>query len=186
MALVNLISARRAQRRRLQRMADALFRTLYIVAILAGVALFMILRSVRLTEAETARVREEIESYEPLAGQVRVLRASLQRIQPLVKLAEDTELNVNRWRYLLAQIADAFPRTAWLEGFSTHVGPNGAEVFVLNCRAADVYSAARLYTRLEAEPDVESVVMKGGTWTGNQLTFELEVSVKLSAVGAEK
>jgi len=186
MALVNLISSRRAQRRRLQRIADTLFRALYVVAILAGIALFMMLRAVRLVEAETVRVREEIESYEPLAGQVRVLRTSLQQLQPVVKLAEDTELNVNRWRYLLAQIADAFPRGVWIESFSTHIGQNGAEVFVLNCRAADVYSAAKLYTRLEAEPDVDSVVMKGGTWTGNQLTFELEVSIKPSAAGSQK
>lgn len=186
MSLVNLISERRAQRRRLQRIADTLFRALYVVAIIAGIALFTMLRTVRSLEAETLRVREEIESYEPLAGQVRVLRASLQRLQPVVKLAEDTELNVNRWRYLLAQVADAFPRNVWIDSFSTHIGQNGAEVFVLSCRAADVYSAAKLYTRLEAEPDVESVVMKGGTWTRDQLAFELEVSIKPSAVGGQK
>jgi len=183
--LVNLISSRRARRRRLQRTADALIRAIYVTVIVIGAVVFLIVRESRKVEAEIARVEAEIESYEPLAGEVRVLRASLERLTPRVQLAEVTELNVNRWRYLLAQIADAFPRGAWLDSFSTRLGPDGGEIFSLSCRSKDVYSAAKLFTRLEAEPDVKSVKMNGGTWSKGELTFELEVSIKPPASSAQ-
>jgi Tfp pilus assembly protein PilN len=175
--LINLISARRAEKRKLRAVADTIIRVQYAAAIVTILAVTALAHSSRTLAVEAAKVEAQATAYEAQAQEVRSLRAAEEAMKPRVQLIERTELNINRWRYLLAQAADAVPPGVQIDSFAVKAANGSAQSFDLTCRAVDVYTAARFYARLEAEPDVASVQMHGGNWQGNQVAFQITITL---------
>ena len=153
---VNLISARRAEKKKVELWTRQLF-----FGLSGSVGAFILLVSYlgvqRLSMAgELAQADEHLRSLKPKKDRVEQLKRDKADLGPKVETLQKAKLDTLRWKALLQVVSQSIPPDTWLSSI-TASGTDTATVLRLNGITATQTSAAQTVLNLQVHPLFEKV-----------------------------
>ncbi|HEY3267771.1 MAG TPA: PilN domain-containing protein [Armatimonadota bacterium] len=155
MLLINLIAARRAERRKLELIRGVLLRAMFAVgAIALGAAMLMTFsiqstkNRIRDVDAQTVMLQDTVQSVERLKSEMAVL-------QPRVTTLLLAQNSTNRWRAVLQEVSSSLPQKAWITSFTTLAAPQ--EGFVVTGQTLNHGLVGSAMMQLQDKPYIKSV-----------------------------
>lgn len=153
---INLISARRAEKKKVELWTRQLF-----FGLSGSVGAFILLVSYlgvqRLSMAgELAQANELLRSLKPKKDRVQELKRDKEDLAPKVETLQKAKLDTLRWKALLQVVSQSIPPDTWLSSI-TASGTDTATVLRLNGFTATQTSAAQTVLNLQTHPLFEKV-----------------------------
>lgn len=183
MLLINLIAARRAERRKLEFMRGALVRSMFGIAALAVMGVVFMTYSIQTTRSRIRDLDAQTAMLQTTVSKVEQLQGNMAAIQPKVATLLSAQNATNRWRAVLQEVGSSLPAKAWITSFAAQ--PQPADSFVVTGQAASHQKVGETILRLNKEPYMKSVDLHytQSTTQGKVVNFEMAGSL-LPAEGA--
>jgi Tfp pilus assembly protein PilN len=183
MANVNLISARRAERVRLTKIAKAMF----VAAVGAGglslVAILLVGGQVMATRSQVADADRELEKLRPIIAEMDADKQERSALLPKLATLTDAQQQTRRWFGMLEGFKRAVPEQTWLTSVSVERTPD-TQTLKLNGVTVNQSRVGETMYRLSQQPDFYKKVDLRYTQTLNSQTnssveFELAAQMNL-------
>lgn len=123
MLLINLIAARRAERRKLEFIRGVLVRCMFVVGALTALGAVFMTFSIQTTKSRIKDVDAQTAMLQTTVDRVGQLQAGMATIQPRVATLLTAQNATNRWRAVLQEVGASLPPKAWLTSFATQQTP---------------------------------------------------------------
>ncbi|MFN3648529.1 MAG: PilN domain-containing protein [Armatimonadota bacterium] len=153
MANINLISARRAERVRVAKVAKGLLIGLIVVSSLGlGSAAFMtgqiFIAGGRVTAAE-----KELEKLRPILDEIEAAEKERLALQPKLTTLTEAQQATNRWYGILEGLKRAVPEETWLTNLAVEKSGDGPQTLRINGMTASQTRVGETMYRLTQQPE---------------------------------
>lgn len=177
MLLINLIAARRAERRKREMMRAVLVRAMAGTAVAALTAVLFMTISIQRTNARIADVDTQIQLLDESVTQVEHLQAQLTALAPRVTTLVDAQNATNRWRAAMQEVSMSLPDKTWITSFQSKSGQG--EGFVVTGRTVNQERVGRTMLKMNKTSNLENVDLNftQNAQEGNAINFEVTGSL---------
>ncbi|HEY3411486.1 MAG TPA: PilN domain-containing protein [Armatimonadota bacterium] len=155
MLLINLIAARRAERRKLEFIRGVLARCMFAVGALTVMGVVFMTFSIQTTRSRIRDVDAQTAMLQTTVAKVEQLQADMAAVQPRVATLLAAQNSTNRWRAVLQEVGASLPAKAWLTSFATQAQP--ADSFIVTGQTISQKSVGEAMLHLNGKPYVQSV-----------------------------
>lgn len=116
---INLIAARREEKKKLERLTRQLFFGLAgSVGILVALGLFLTARELTMSN-ELSEAEARMATLQPKLDRIAQIEKDQTILQPKVQTLQDAKSETLRWRAVLQAVSQSIPGDTWLSGLST-------------------------------------------------------------------
>lgn len=179
MLLINLIAARRAERRRLEFIRGALVRGMGLVAVATVLAIGFMTVSLQITRNRIADVDQQTASLQDTVHEVERLQTGMASLQPKVATLLRAQNATNRWRSVLHEVGSSLPQSTWITSFVSRAAPN--QGFTVTGQTKSQSLVGRTMLNMNRQSNIEKVTLsytqstvKSGSENGPKvINFEL-------------
>lgn len=177
MLLINLIAARRAERRKLEFVRGVLARSMFAVAALAVLGVAFMTYSIQTTRSRIRDVDAQTAMLQTTVAKVEELQGNMAAIQPRVATLLTAQNATNRWRAVLQEVGASLPPQAWITSFATQQQPSDSFIVTGQTISHEKVGLAMLH--LNKEPYVKTVDLhySQSTIEGKVVNFEVAGSL---------
>lgn len=177
MLLINLIAARRAERRKLELIRGVLARCMFAVGGLALLGIAFMTISIQNTRSRIRDVDTQTDMLQATVAKVKSLEANMAAVQPRVTTLLSAQNATNRWRAVLQEVGSSLPAKAWLTSFATQQNP--ADTFIVTGQTVSQSLVGQTMLKMNKKAYVRSVDLHyTQSSTSNKLVnFEVAGSV---------
>lgn len=156
---LNLIAARREEKKRLERNTRHLF-----VGLVGTVASVLVLVSAlgaqRLTlKGELTQANAKMEKLKPVLDEISRIEKEAAELKPKVETLQTAKADTLRWRALYQVVSQSVPASAWLSGMSS-TAQNGETTLTLTGIAPSQTLVGECMTRLGQYPVFDKVELR--------------------------
>lgn len=179
---INLIAARRAERRRREIIRGALVRSMAALGLLTAGAIITMTVSAQVTSARINDVAQQKVMLQDTVSRVERLQADMTALQPRVTTLLSAQNATNRWRGVLAEVSASLPENTWITSFATQSGTS--EGFTITGQARSQALVGRAMLRMNRQQIIEAVTLKytqadrAGEGIANAVNFEISGTVQ--------
>lgn len=181
MLLINLIAARRAERRKLELIRGGMLRAMVgIVLMTAAVALIATLGITR-TAIRIRDVDVQTALLQDTVDKVNALQASIKSLQPRVNTLVQAQNSTDRWRGVLQSVSASLPDKTWVTSFQSKEPTNDkADSFTLTGQTVTQDRIGRTMLKLHDSVFVDRVdiTFASQRQEGKGISFELSAALK--------
>lgn len=114
MPLINLIQEQRLAARKNEQRARGFFLAFAVTFVGTVGAYGLVFIQSESLKSEAARLRNQIQTNEPLVAEIDKNEAELSKLSPRLKTLEDAQLISERWNRILKHVATQTPANTWL------------------------------------------------------------------------
>jgi Tfp pilus assembly protein PilN len=156
---LNLIAARREEKKRLERNTRRLF--LGLVGTVASVlVLVSALGAQRLTlKAEQVQAEAKLEKLKPILDEISRIEKESAELKPKVETLQTAKADTLRWRAMYQVVSQSVPPSTWLAGMSS-AAANGETILTLTGVAPSQTLVGECMTRLGRYPLFDKVELR--------------------------
>lgn len=156
---LNLIAARREEKKRLERNTRRLF--LGLVGTVASVlVLVSALGAQRLTlKAEQVEAEAKLEKLKPVLDEISRIEKETAELKPKVETLQTAKSDTLRWRAMYQVVSQSVPPSTWLAGMSS-AASNGETTLTLTGVAPSQTLVGECMTRLGSYPLFDKVELR--------------------------
>ena len=187
MPSINMIAARRAEKRKQERNTQKL-----VYGILAEFGIFLVLTSVMVmrivaTHNQIADLDDQVRSLQPKVNEIDELQAETAALQPKVNALTQAKTGTLYWYTALNDVSSSMGGDAWLTdvnalGSPTGTDPGSQAKFNVNGAARTQFAVGATMLRMNAFPTVDQVLLNNVTQSNDpihqKVTFQLIVQLK--------
>lgn len=157
MLLINLIAARRAERRRKELIRGALTRGMVFVAVATLFAMAFMSVSMQITRNRIADVDQQTAMLQDTVHQVERLQASMAAIQPRVATLLRAQNAINRWRSVLQEVSTSLAPDTWITSFASRPAPD--QGFTITGQTKSQALVGRTMLNMNQQQSIQSVTL---------------------------
>lgn len=182
MANVNLISARRAERVRLTKIAKAMFAATIGVSGLGLVAVLVVGGQVMSTRSQVEAADRELEKLRPIIAEMEADQRERSVLLPKLTTLTEAQQQTRRWFGMMEGFKRAVPEQTWLTNVSVERTPD-TQTLKLNGVTVNQSRVGETMYRLSQQPDFYKKVDLRYTQTLNSQTqnsVEFELAAQLN------
>ena len=132
MANINLISARRADRVRLTRVARGLLLSTVVAGALGVMAMGYMGSKVWLASGRVGQLQAELSKLRPVLAEIEADEAERKALQPKLVTLTEAQTSTNRWFGIMQGLPRAIPAQTWLTNVSVERSGDVASSIKLN------------------------------------------------------
>jgi Tfp pilus assembly protein PilN len=158
MLLINLIAARRAERRKLELIRGVLTRSMFAVGALTILGGAFMTFSIQNTRSRIRDVDAQTAMLQTTVARVEQLQANMADVQPRVATLLTAQNATNRWRAVLQEVGASLPPKAWITSFASQQTPPDSFVFTGQTMSHEKVGQAILH--LTKKPYVRGVDLR--------------------------
>lgn len=155
MLLINLIAARRAERRRLELIRAVLSRCMVGVGISTVFGAAMMTYSIQTTRNRILDMDEQMARLQDTVMRVERLQGDMRALQPQVATLLKAQNATNRWRAVLQEVGASLEYKTWITSFTSQETPSSG--FVLTGQAVSQDHVGKTMQRLGRQTYIKSV-----------------------------
>lgn len=155
MLLINLIAARRAERRKLEFIRGVLARCMFAVGALTAMGVVFMTFSIQTTRSRIRDLDAQTAMLQSTVAKVEQLQANMATVQPRVATLLGAQNATNRWRAVLQAVGASLPAKAWITSFATQ--PQPTDSFIVTGQTVSQKSVGVAMMQLNKKPYVRSV-----------------------------
>jgi len=153
MANVNLISARRAERVRMARIAKGMIGGLFGAGLLGlGSVGYMTARLI-VENARTAAINEQLKDLRPVLEEIKSADRERLALQPKLQTLTEAQKTTNRWFGVMDGLKRAVPEQTWLTNLSVEGAVEGPRMLRINGMTVNQTRVGETMFRLTQQPD---------------------------------
>lgn len=185
MANINLISVRRQERLRLNKIARYILMGMVGVAAIGLGTISYFGTMIGLANAETGRQQKRLNEIKPELDEIRAAETERIKLQPKLVTLSEAQSFTGRWHGILEGMKRATPEQTWLTNFAVEGNPEGYKIR-LNGVTSNQTRVGETMLRLTAQPEYYQKVNLGytqATQIENIPTVEFELTAELTPVG---
>jgi Tfp pilus assembly protein PilN len=158
MLLINLIAARRAERRKLELIRAVMVRAMVGVgaATVAGVALMTF--NIQIVKNRIQDVNQQTAMLQDTVSRVETLQAQMSAVQPRVATLLKAQNATNRWRAVLQEISVSLPQKTWITSFVSQT-TNG-DGFTVTGQSISQNQVGQAMMRIGSQPYIKDVSLQ--------------------------
>jgi Tfp pilus assembly protein PilN len=181
MLLINLIAARRAERRKLELIRGGMLRgmvgvvaTTGIVALLATLGMTRTTLRIRDVDAQTALLQDTVNKVE-------TLQADIKNLEPRVNTLVRAQNSTDRWRGVMQAVSASLPDKTWVTSFqSKDAAKNSVEGFTVTGQTVTHDRIGRTMMKLNRSAFVKQLDLSYAAQRqeGSGVSFELGAELK--------
>ena len=189
MANVNLISGRRAERVRLNRIARGMAVTLVCVLALGVFSMGWMATRFILTQRAISLANVELERLRPVLDEIEAAERERVDLQPKLKTLLEAQTHTARWFGIMEGLKQATPGQTWLTNLAVEKAAEGAPLIRINGMTVSQTRVGETMWRLSQQPQFYAKVDLRYTQTTRQNdsdTIEFELAAKLAELGTAK
>jgi Tfp pilus assembly protein PilN len=158
MANINLISARRAERVRLTKVARGLAVALLASGVLsAGAVMFMLTRFV-MAKQRVAQAESRLAVLRPILEEIEAAEQERRDLQPKLVTLTDAQKSTNRWFGIMEGLKRVVPEQTWLTNLSVEGNPETGRIIRVNGISNNQSRVGETMYRLTQQPEYYSKV----------------------------
>lgn len=155
MLLINLIAARRAERRKLEFIRGVLTRFMFTVGALTAIGVVFMTFSIQTTRGRIRDVDAQTAMLQTTVAKVEQLQGNMAAVQPRVATLLAAQNATNRWRAILQEVGASLPAKAWITSFATQAQPGDS--FIVTGQTISHKNVGDAMMQLNKKPYVKSV-----------------------------
>lgn len=183
MANINLISARRAERVRLTRVARGLLLgTIGAGGITVAAGAFMATQ-IFFAQNRVAELNQELEKLRPVIQEIDQAKAERIALQPKLITLADAQKSTKRWFGIMDGLKRAIPEQTWLTNVSVEKSGEHQQAVKINGVTANQSRVGETMSRLNLQPDFYKRVdlrFTQTTTSEDQVNVEFELAAQLN------
>jgi len=184
MANVNLISARRAERVRLTKIAKGLVFATVGASALGVIAIAVVGGQLLKTGMDVARVEKELETLRPIIAEMEADQRERNLLKPKLVTLTDAQGQTKRWLGMMDGFKRAVPEQTWLTNVSVEKAAENTKLLKINGVTVSQSRVGETMYRLSQQPDFYSKVDLRYTQTtkgdmSDNVEFELAAQLNL-------
>lgn len=197
MPSINMIAARRADKRRLEQNRRKLFYVILgelglMLIILSGMTVKLVATGLQSTELSA-----ELDNLKGRVDQIQKLQDATATLQPKLTALDQATSNTLYWYTALQNVSQSLPQSAWLTQMATagdaavhqsaaagQPAPGQLARVTFTGEAANQFDVGTAMLRLNLYPDIDNVKLHQITQDStvkNEVNFQLEVQLKPQA-----
>jgi Tfp pilus assembly protein PilN len=116
---INLIAARREEKKRLERLTRQLFFGLTgSTGVLVALGLFLTAKELAMS-GELREAEARMQTLQPKLDRIKQIETDQVTLKPKVQTLQDARTDTLRWRAVLQAVSQSIPGDTWLSGLST-------------------------------------------------------------------
>ena len=156
---LNLIAARREEKKRLERMTRRLFLGM-VGTVTSVLVLVSALGAQRLTlKSELAQANVKLAKLQPVLDEISRIEKEAAELKPKVETLQTAKADTLRWRALYQVVSQSVPASAWLSAMSS-TAQNGETTLTLTGIAPSQTLVGECMTRLGQYPLFDKVELR--------------------------
>ncbi|GAB4458774.1 MAG: hypothetical protein OHK0029_20420 [Armatimonadaceae bacterium] len=153
---INLIAARRAEKKRLEQLTRQLFFGLSAsVALFVGIVMYIGYQQVTM-QGQLREAEEAMRRLQPKLDRIAEIETSIQDVAPRVDTLQKAKMDTLRWRALLQVVSQSIPNETYLTAI-TASGGEGATALRLSGYSTNQSLVGETILRLQTHPLFEKV-----------------------------
>jgi Tfp pilus assembly protein PilN len=156
---INLIAARREEKKKIERLTRQLF--MGLVGTVGVLVLVMLYVTTRQFAARAALHDAEVkwEQVKPKLARIEELKKEKDSLAPKVKTLQEAKVETRRWRAVMLAVSQAIPQEAWISGLAT---AGGGQDMVINLTgvASSQSVVGETMTRIGQQPIFDGVELR--------------------------
>jgi len=174
---INLIAARRAERRRREMVRGVLVRGMVGVGLATVLTLTFMTVSIQIIRNRIADVDQQMAMLQDTVSRVERLQAAMGSLQPRVTTLLTAQNATNRWRAVLQEVSSSLPASTWITSFTAQTPPN--EGFTITGQSTSQALVGRTMLQMNRKENIKDVTLRytqaNRTNSGavNAINFEL-------------
>lgn len=176
MANINLISARRADRLRMNKIARGMMGGLVGAVLLGLGSVTFNLVQYKLAEGRIATVDKHLNTLRPIRDRITAAEKQRMELLPKLKTLEEAQKKTERWRGMLAGFKQAVPEQTWLTSFALEsASGDGPRTLRLNGVTVNHGRVGETMIRLLQQPQFyQKVDLRQSTTSSSETSTSIE------------
>jgi Tfp pilus assembly protein PilN len=154
MLLINLIAARRAERRKLELIRAVMVRAMLGIAAATTLGAVVMTFQVQTVKSRIDDVNQQTAALQDTVSRVELLQAQMGALQPRVATLLKAQNSTNRWRAVLEEISISLPEKTWITSFASQAGADG---FTITGQSASQNEVGKAMMRLGTQAYIKDV-----------------------------
>lgn len=184
MANINLISARRAERVRLTKIAKGLLAATVCAGAVGMVGMLVVGGQVMSAQAKVAAAEKELETLRPILAQMEADQRERSLLQPKLVTLTEAQQTTRRWFGMMDGFKRAVPEQTWLTNVSVEKSSESSKILKINGVTVNQSRVGETMYRLSQQPDFYTKVDLRYTQTmktdlADNVEFELAAQLNL-------
>jgi Tfp pilus assembly protein PilN len=180
MLLINLIAARRAERRKLEFIRGVLARCMFAVGALTALGVVFMTFSIQTTRSRIKDVDAQTAMLQTTVDRVAQLQSDMASIQPRVATLLTAQNATNRWRAVLQEVGASLPAKAWLTSFASQQTP--PDTFIVTGQTVSHKLVGQAMLHLNTKPYLKGVDLHYTQASPTSKVINFEVAGTLESV----
>jgi len=187
MLLINLIAARRAERRKMELIRAILLRSMVGVGGAAAFTAAFMTFNIQVVKSRIEDVNQQTAMLQDTVTRVEALQARMSALQPRVATLLRAQNATNRWRAVLQEISVSLPEKTWITSFASQAGEGDS--FTITGQSISQKEVGKAMMSLGTQPYIKEVSLQytqtaGGDAKG--VTFALTGALQPTEPTKEK
>lgn len=182
MLLINLIAARRAERRRLELIRGALVRGMGVVAVATVLGMGFMTVSLQITRNRIADVNQQTAMLQDTVHQVERLQTDMATLQPKVATLLRAQNATNRWRSVLQEVGTSLAPSTWITSFVSRTAPS--QGFTITGQTKSQSLVGRTMLNMNRQSNIQNVTLSYTQSTANSGTDKGPSVINFELAGA--
>jgi Tfp pilus assembly protein PilN len=184
MANINLISARRAERVRLRKIAKTLLAATIGCGAVGLVGMLVLGGQLMSVNAQVAEAERELEKLRPIIAEMEADQRERAQLQPKLVTLTEAQQDTRRWIGMMDGFKRAVPEQTWLTNVSVEKASESAKILKINGVTVNQSRVGETMYRLSLQPNFYSKVDLRYTQTtktdhSDNVEFELAAYLNL-------
>jgi len=150
---MNLISARRAERVRLARIARGLAGALVVTGVVGMVTVAFSAGQFLVARARISQAEQELTRLKPVLAGIEAAEAERAVLKPKLATLTDAQKSTNRWFGIMDGLKRGVPDQTWLTNVSVETAADGPQVMRLNGMSVNQSRVGETMFRLNQQSD---------------------------------
>lgn len=158
MLLINLIAARRAERKKREMIRGVLLRGMVGVGAAGLLASAFMTFSIQVVNSRIEDVTQQTAMLQDTVTQVEDLQSRMGALQPRVATLLKAQNATNRWRAVLQEISVSLPEKTWITSFASQAG--ATDSFTITGQSISQNHVGKAMMRLGSQPYIKEVSLQ--------------------------
>lgn len=158
MLLINLIAARRAERKKREMIRAVLLRSMVGVGIAGFMTAAFMTVGIQLVNSRIEDVTQQTAMLQDTVSQVENLQGRMSALQPRVATLLKAQNATNRWRAVLQEIGVALPEKTWITSFASQAGAEDG--FTVTGQSISQNQVGKAMMRIGSQPYIKEVTLQ--------------------------
>lgn len=165
MLLINLIAARRAERRKLELTRAILLRSMFGVGGAAALTAAFMTFNIQIVKNRIEDVDQQTAMLQDTVSRVEALQARMSALQPRVTTLLKAQNSTNRWRAVLQEISVSLPEQTWITSFASQ--SREGDGFTVTGQSISQKEVGKAMMRLGSQTYIKDVSLQYTQAAGN-------------------